>query len=275
MNSYHNYAYWRAKQQNKKTRLAQWPTSPQDPEGSTETEYTEPGGHYEISVTPSIYETSDPYYTEYGDQLMDIYGDKREDAPAQHNGPYLSMSVARNLVPTTFKLLHHLFNSHTNLMKPNKKTTFQHFHREGDNVDHRAQHEASSTYGSIRKPEDLTNHLSHMFSNFLLLHMNNADTPISHPGRDFAIDNHTGQSGNPDITAQEKIKNRTPQADYLQDNLAVRERYKKLLHSFLDHHIKNPSASTSFASFMDRQKEHPEVFTSFIKDVLAGKFNRK
>ena len=170
MNQYQYYLRHKLLNENRKTRLANWPDSPPEPDD------TIPIDSYRIQITPTHPEN----------QLISGY----HAGLTRDNTPSVSLVVPENLTSHAFKLLHHLIGAHDKLLpettgnygrgavsiehnnSPLRGEEFSHAILDLDkNVD-ALPTAIFKTSGKINNASDLVNHLSHNFSNIFLNYRN-------------------------------------------------------------------------------------------------------
>lgn len=297
MNQFLNYKRW---------KMANWPRNIPEPDQVNgefaSSFYADPEhfrtkhGNYIITVRP--------------DRVSNYHGDPNtvtiEGSPSQlahsSNQPDVGLSVAQGMVTPTFKLLHHLFNSHNVVLPGGHNTsTIEHSDYEPDlnkpssvgtrtydpaDFEDEATDETakkgqsvypeSRSYGKINTNDDLTNHLSELFGNLFLHHLNHRTGTIRHPGMDYATDAAEYKPGEqtPDLMARKAIQQDHFMSGEHRANDALTKLHKSILKEYLTHHLQYPDSNMSYASFLASYKKHPEVATSLIRDILGGKFRR-
>lgn len=279
MNSYHNYANWKNKQENKKVKLANWPHH-YDPD--TLNQPNMPSNRYNIgvvSVSPNA-----PNATVFGN-----------NPTIDDNTPDLNLDVPAHLISDTFRVLHHLMNAHDAIMPSREQDKAQphriiQYYDEDENTDEDTKRELDKksdfakyyssgrprtgfyTYGKISNEEDLQNHLAHAFSN-ILLHSLNRQEPILHPGRDHMIETapEAASYHNPDndIKYETKHKKEAGSQQY-KDNVLVRNSYHQILKDYIKHVLQNPHNEKNFDEYISEGR-YPEYLVDFLRQTLKTK----
>ena len=279
-----------------------------------------PAGENEVNgeYSSSFYGDPEHFRTKHGNYIISVrpdrvanhHGDPNsvqiQGSPSQlhHSGnqPDIELSVRQGMVTPTFKLLHHLFNSHNvvlpgghntstiehsdygpDLKKPSSVVTRTYDPQdfEDESTDETAKkgqsvYPESRSYGKINTNEDLVQHLSELFGNLFLHHLNHNTGTIRHPGMDYATDvaEYRPNEQTPDIAARQEIKSNGPMSGEHRANDGLTKLHKIILKEYLTHHLQYPDSNMSYASFLASHKKHPEVATSLIRDILGGKFRR-
>lgn len=285
-NIFHILRQQQLKQQQKeleKVRLSKFPATPPSPidlykvhpetldniPSSTRIEHQAdsdvPRGH---SVGITLPNALEPNYIISLDKLIQKKG--RQFDPAFDA---LKMYVPGHILGDTFKVLHHLFDGHSNLFNNSRSlldpTRYSSTERPSIS---RVQH--TNTFrvpNRFHSEQDIIEHMPKLFTTLMLDHLNSREIPFVHPGQDEIEDlGKLKRSDNSeiDIPKDEKhITDSLPEGFPEKYDSMIRE-YAPILKDYVKHILEEKSPST-LHDFIGSHKSRNFGILSMLQDLLA------